>query len=241
MVSNKALGCLGSLITPGGKLVDPNEAMSIHRSGYVARLIEALGEMYKAVWFMLGDEEFFETCEEYIEANPSTTYNLTLYGVGFPDFLKQTRAAEEFPFLPELADFECTFNQTFHAMYVKALEPQTIHLRIQENPSLKMNFTPSMKLKTYNHSIYEIWKSCKAEQVAEDMSTKKECLCLYKNQEKVFVQDLSRLEYLVLERLRMGATLGNVFDDEEFESIDAATVSRFFFWLSSSGIVVDML
>ena len=56
-------------IIPGGNL-STQEALEVYLNGYPARLTDALGQVYEAVWPVLGDEEFFRVCREYILKYP---------------------------------------------------------------------------------------------------------------------------------------------------------------------------
>src|SRR5687768_3042109 len=73
-------------LVAGGRL-SLQEALGVYSNGYVARLTEALGEIFEGVWWVLGDSGFFEMCKRYIAATPSKSYNLSDYGDGFPAFL----------------------------------------------------------------------------------------------------------------------------------------------------------
>ena len=51
-------GALG--IRPAGRLKTAASALEVYRRAYVARLTEALGDTYEAVWSVLGDDVFFD-------------------------------------------------------------------------------------------------------------------------------------------------------------------------------------
>ncbi|MFX5734457.1 DNA-binding domain-containing protein, partial [Acinetobacter baumannii] len=85
-----------------------------YRRGYRARLTEALGETYEAVWRVLGDEEFFSATRSFIAEEPSRSYNLSDYGQRFPDFLS-ARYQQEAGFLGHLAHLEWAFKSCFHS------------------------------------------------------------------------------------------------------------------------------
>ncbi len=232
---------LGAWILPGGKLATPSEALAIHGEGYLARLTEALGEMYQSVWFILGDDEFFAVCAQYIQKHPSRSYNLNLYGFDFPSFIAQTAQAKEFPFLSELADFELSFNQIFHSLESPALPPAILHQRFTDNPQLQLQLVPSLQIKNYQHPIYKIWKACKEEYHLASVERTTEGLCLYKHQEKVFVQTLSQVGQSLLRKLQAGMALEGIFEETEIDLQDLEAVQSFFCWLTASGLVVATL
>ena len=57
---------LESKIIPVGSL-NQKQVLQVYTNDYYARLTEALGESFEAIWAVLGDEEFFKVCHEYIK------------------------------------------------------------------------------------------------------------------------------------------------------------------------------
>ena len=108
-------------IVPGGTL-GREQALEVYRRGYFIRLTEQLGETYESVWWLLGDELFFEVCRRFIAATSSRSYNLSDYGESFADFLAAlpeevcgTRLGAERELLPHVARLEWRFKDLFHA------------------------------------------------------------------------------------------------------------------------------
>jgi hypothetical protein len=241
VVSGNSLGVLSDLIRPGGRLESVHDAMRIHRNGYVARLTESLGEIFKSVWFVLGDELFFSTCACFIKDNPSSTYNLSLYGHEFPKYLKRQDLVSEFPFLVTLAEFELNFNQLFHTRQEDSLAAAEIYQKFSQNPNCKIKFCHSVKFLSFEHPVYSIWKACKEEKVDENFNwDEHECLCLYKWNEKVFVRVFEEKELTILTDLHRGVSLEETLANPNFQEIDPNTVQSLFEWLASSGIVKSM-
>ncbi len=91
------------------------ERMAVYAGGYIARLSEALAEVYETVRHLLGKEAFVELSELYFEHFPSHNYNLNNIGKELPSFIGTTRFAKELPFLPDLAALELAVASAFHA------------------------------------------------------------------------------------------------------------------------------
>ncbi len=106
---------------PGGTLT-ADHALEVYSRGHVARLTEALGETFEAVWWVAGDEAFFRLAKNFILAHPSTFYNLSSYGRTFSDYLKKETPFPNLPFLPHLARYEWTFKEMFHTRFVNEVE-----------------------------------------------------------------------------------------------------------------------
>jgi hypothetical protein len=112
-------------LVPAGTL-SLNEAFEVYREGHSARAVEALGEIYETLWMFLGDEDFFEIVEQYIETYPSKFQNLSHWGKDFPKFLEESEADTV---IVELARFCWIQNEVFHSA--------SKEFDIQEVPNLK--------------------------------------------------------------------------------------------------------
>ena len=102
-----------SLIKSSSKL-SAQKALEVYREDYKARLSEALANTYAATHFLLGDEDFFKICSDYIDATPSHFSNLDDFGDQFSDFCQTHMALESYPFLVEMSQFEWSFRNLFH-------------------------------------------------------------------------------------------------------------------------------
>ncbi|MBP6219184.1 MAG: putative DNA-binding domain-containing protein [Oligoflexales bacterium] len=238
IVCGEPLGDASDLIIPGGLLNSVSEAMTIHSKGYFARLTEALGELYQAVWFVLGDELFFSTCKKYIQRHPSHTYNLSLYGHNFLDSLVEEELAHEYPFLKSIAEFELAFAHIFHEKQDNSVLASELYFQISQNLNCKIKFCQTVKFLSFDYPVYKIWQACKEENVDQRLDwNEKSYLCLFKNEEKVFIRSFEENEFLILLALHEGMSLQDILEDSRFQQVDPNTVQSFFKWLASSGVV----
>lgn len=142
-------------VTGGGKL-SAAEAVQVYRSGYPARLTEALGETYRVCWRVLGDEDFFAACRDFAARAPSTSYNLSDYGEHFGEFLMTRPDAEHAPFLGELAKLEWAFKLVFHSAPHAGLDPAV--LAAKASPDAVLVFGGATRLLKLRSRVYAIWK-----------------------------------------------------------------------------------
>ena len=89
--------------------------MKVYASGYLARMKEALEEVYEAVRHITGETLFGDLARDYAKQFPSRHYNLSRAGIHFSWFLKQAVISSKLPFLSDLARLEWSVNQAFHA------------------------------------------------------------------------------------------------------------------------------
>ena len=104
--------------------MDSNAAVGVYRTGHIVRLTEALGETFEAVWWVAGDEHYFQLAKEFLLAHPSASYNLSDFGISFPNFLDKRQPFSDLPFLADLARFEWLFKEVFHLPPHTGLTPE---------------------------------------------------------------------------------------------------------------------
>ncbi|MGE3975904.1 MAG: putative DNA-binding domain-containing protein [Bdellovibrionales bacterium] len=190
------------------RLVDIDNCLEIYRRGYIARLTESLGETFEATWWVLGDEDFFRLCHEFIRSFESNSYDLSDYGIEFPKFIASLEQASEAPFIGDLARFEWAFKEVFHQSNI-LIDSQHLRNEIAQNSDAQFQLSTSARLFESEHSIYEIWKLRreKIEDLTEISFSKSEKIVIYKKQSQVFVKHLSVNEFLVVSSLANGLTI----------------------------------
>ncbi len=199
-------------IIPASKL-SPSDCVQIYSRGYAARLTEALGETFEATWWVLGDEDFFSLCQQYIQGTPSFHYDLSDYGTDFPDFLVKQSQAVEISFIAELAKFELLFKEIFHKGDVmsQAVDWSSV---VTLNDNFKLKLSPSASLVASQFPIYTIWKN-RAEALdcmSEIDLSKSENLLMYKQNSQVFVRSLENDEFILMLAFAEQKTLGDALE-----------------------------
>jgi len=222
-------------IDPIGKL-NPREVMNVYQNDYFARLQDALGENYEAVWAVVGDEEFFKLGREYIEKNPSRAPDLTPYGENFPAFIKEHSLGEEFPFLPELAIFEREFWKLFHAApFHSEFNFSTLTEDILGQS--RFEFTENLRLFSWSLSLYDIW-----EQRHEGFNdgefdfSAPQSIALYKTTDGVKAWNFNQASSEVLKNLISGKT---VSESIEVADLVPQDLQLLFSFLSSEGVIAN--
>ena len=182
---------LVAAIIPGGSL-SSHDSLEIHRSGYIVRLTEALGEIYEAVWWVAGDEDFFRLAKMFILSNPSHTYNLSSYGQEFSKFLQKERPFPDLLFLPDLARFEWMFKNIFHTPQHEPVSPEAIQAITQQG-NIRFQFGPSVQIFSAPYAVYNIWKlrgTCQNTIPPDDWNHDQHLL-LYKRNDQIFVNRIA--------------------------------------------------
>lgn len=183
---------------PGGSL-DLLEAVGVYQKGYVARLTEALGETFEAVWWVLGDDLFFNTCVEYIKTHESHSYNLSHYGKDFYKLLRKTTSLKTFVFLPELAQFEWLFQEIFHRRQHESLSQKAL-TQIREGEDFILYFAEAVSFVKYSTQVFNIWKMRRnaTDKVVDMKLDQGQFLVLYKLDDQVCVKELKETVWHLL-------------------------------------------
>src|SRR3989338_1885656 len=138
------------------------ERMAVYAEGYVARVMEALAEVYEAIHHFLGKEAFVDLTECYITAHPSHSYNLNFIGSQMPGFIGRTPYVEKLPFLPDLAKLEWQVAQSFHSFEGPVFDPSTLASYSEEDrEKIRIIFQPSVRVVSSSWPILDIWNARK--------------------------------------------------------------------------------
>ncbi len=165
-----------SVDTGGASLLNPQgtasglERLSIYADAYVARIHEALTEIYEAVKFVVGERKFFELSWEYAKEVPSREYNLSLTGKNFPQFLAAHRLTASLPLLPDLARLEWAVAVAFCATEEAAFDAAVIAALPQERlQAIRFRFQPAVSAVSSNWPILDIWQARKGARESVDI------------------------------------------------------------------------
>ncbi len=235
-------GCDDALrpsIVPGGKLT-VDGAIDVYRGGYYARLTEALGAAYEAVWRVLGDEGFFDLCRGFIKSTRSRSYNLSDYGEGFAAFLEEHEYAAEFPFLPELAEFEWILNGLFHAYEHSHVGREELEVVSQADDARLVVGSAVVLLET-RYSISKIWELRKSDDKRCRLPSwnEPEHLLVYKLEGQMFVKPLSPANFEIVYRLQQGDSLQTAIAcvGQQFPDLDENGIGLLFHDLFGAGVI----
>ncbi len=229
-------------IRPGGTL-DADGALGVYRDGYTARLTEALGETFEAVWWVLGDEGFFSVCRRYIYSHPSRETNLSVYGEPFAAFVAAQPEADGLPFVGDLALFEWKFQALFHApAHQPAGEP--VLTKLTGAPDAWISIGSAVFLFESLYAIHEIWKLRKQNQddyERPDVDAAAR-LVAFKAGTECAVRALSHAEFAALGALMDERPLSEALECaiEVDPGFDADAVASFFHTLASAGLIADV-
>ncbi|MBL8020652.1 MAG: putative DNA-binding domain-containing protein [Leptospirales bacterium] len=232
VIKGKRPGIFIEGIIPAGSLT-PEDAVGIYAAAYEARLTEALGDTYRTVWRILGDELFFAECGAYIHAHPSASHNLSHYGGDFADFLGDCHP--DHAVLRDLAQFEWKMAELFHKK--EHIAADLSFFGAIEDDGCRLRFHEHFFLFQSEFSVLSIWRAGDDEQAmaaALEMRTAETGIA-YKKNNGIFVKDLTPAQHCVLQALQKDLTLGDAISSAR--DIDVEQVTALFQLIGHSGLI----
>ena len=140
--------------TPGA------ERLAVYAAGYVARIEEALAEVYEAVRHIVGAGQFSALARAYAAARPSHDYNLSRTGRHLPDFLAAYPLTTRLPFLPDLAVLEWRVAEAFHAFHEPPAAAQDPAGWTDDDwARVRIHFQPSVSVVSSAWPVLDLWSA----------------------------------------------------------------------------------
>lgn len=202
---------LSQLEAVGSLTID--EVMDVYRGDYKARLSEAIGESLEATWAVVGDDSFFELVSQYLNEFPSNREDLGQIARNMPMFLTNYYLIKEYPFLIDLVEFELSFWDTFHKRSPLNYEID-LNLSMDDLLSAKISLCESIKLFTWDTSIYSIW--CLRDEGFHDYTMSEfdrpQSVAIYKTSQNVRISELTKSQFNILNGMMKKMRLEDILD-----------------------------
>jgi hypothetical protein len=187
--------------------------LQIYRHAYLARLIEALRDLYPVLHEILGDEDFEALGAAFVRAHPSVHRSIRWYGRELPRFLGAEPPFAEQPILAEIAAFEWTLAEAFDSADESALGRAALEsVEPAEWGGLTFRFHPSVRRLAFEWNTVAAWKALSAEEAppAPERSTEAvEWLIWRRNLENYF-RSLDPIEVTALDAALEGRSFAQI-------------------------------
>ena len=145
--------------------------LNIYAHGYRARLLEALTTEYPGLSALAGEQDFDTLGHAYIDAHPSSFFNLRWFGDQLPAFLRASYPAE--PAWSEMAAFEWAMGLAFDSPDIEALAFETVAAAPGEAwPGLKFRMHPGVQRIDLEWNVAEFWKAVDSQQTPDPIAQK---------------------------------------------------------------------
>ncbi len=156
--SGSAVNELSRYITPGPGL-SPEDHVKIYRRSVLAKLAEALSEIYPVCLKLVGEAFFSAMAQTFVRRTPSRSPDLGEYGHDFGDFIEGFEPADTLPYLPDVARLEWAWHRVFHAEAAEPLDPESLaQVPADQQGRIRFHLAPSSALLESIYPIHRIWQ-----------------------------------------------------------------------------------
>lgn len=150
----------------------PETQLSIYTYAYRARLKEVLANDYPAVLMAIGDGNFNQLADDYIQEHPSRYFSLRDFGRHLPGFvyewIQHHERYQDMYWLYELALFEWSLGQAFDVSNVAIFKVQDMaSIPPDAWPELRFVMHPSVQRLDLEWNIPEMWQALTDDNPAE--------------------------------------------------------------------------
>jgi len=206
------------VITPSQALTSI-QRLEIYGNAYYARLLECLHDEFPALVHALGDETFSGFAFGYLQAYPSTSYTLCELGKHFPQYLEETKPADEGngePSWPELiidlARLDRIYSEVFDGPGdegeplltpddLASVPPETL-------ANIRLVPARSLRLESFRFPVHEYASAVRHSSEAELPAAAVTWLAISRRDYIVRRRALSSVQYELLRAIVQGAPLG---------------------------------
>lgn len=209
-------------VTPPAPTLNPQREvpgevrLSVYAGGYLARIREALAEVYEAVHHIVGESAWSELSQAYVQRYPSHDYNLSFAGRHLPEFLTTHPLTQQLPFLPDLAALEWVVCQAFHAFDQPPLDAARLAASpLEEWEHARLSFQPSVGRVASTWPILDLWEVRKQPRETIDLAlvNRPQRVLIFRQGLHVQCELLDERQDLLLRGLLTGRCLGDVCDE----------------------------
>jgi len=218
-----APGAVESLITPSRSL-SSIDRLHIYGNAYFARLLECLRTEFPALVHLLGQEVFDGFAFGFLNAYPSRSYTLADLAALFPQYLEESRPAGADEVRPDFADFivdlarlERAYSEVFDDVGPER-EPGLRPDVLQSIPAdawehVRLTFFPCVRLMSFRFPVHAYALSVRrSEQDPTPPDASTTFLALTRRKFVVHHLSLTHAEFVLLQRLRQGLSVGDAID-----------------------------
>ncbi len=219
------------------------ERMDIYVDAYGARLLEAMQKIFPMLEKVMGEEQFFETASQYLDAYPSTYYSIAKIGINFGVYLKEKNTL-----FSNMADLEWSISCAVDAQDGKPLSPQDLQNIPQHDwENIIFELHPSLQLLEFSTPVLEIYKAAfsgkglKKKLQARPAENQISYCRVYRKGMQVFYQSMDSLEYFFLTCIQKKKRFAEVCEkiSAQKDQEDAATyaLSKIIQWMGDEVLI----
>lgn len=187
----------------------PAAQLEVYVNGYRYRLFDVISDDLKVTRHALGDEAMDTAIWQYIEQTPSTYFNIARYILGFPEFLKGRVPA----FAVELVTLETVLTQVFDMTETPILDPEVFSQIAPETFFEQvLPLRQASRLLAFEYPVNQYYSDVHEKKNPSIPKPQASYLIVYRHDDTVWRMNLVHEEYLLLQALAAGDTVGDAIN-----------------------------
>ncbi|WP_428382184.1 putative DNA-binding domain-containing protein [Nevskia ramosa] len=156
----------------GDRTAALEQRVNVYRDGYRLRLIEVLTGDFPGLLHLLGAADFDALCRDYIDAHPSTHFNIRWFGGRLPDFLSGSPRGSQRPAVVEMAVLEWTLTLAFDAVdEVSVTMADAAALTAEQWPGMKLRMAAAVLRRQFVANVGAIRRAIDREETPPAVET----------------------------------------------------------------------
>jgi hypothetical protein len=149
-----------TLLEPGvgGLFHELPAGLRVHRNTTIKGLVDALLANYPTVGVLMGQEWLADVARSHALQHPPQQAVLADYGDRLPDFLRSLQVAEDWPYLPAVAELDRAWTQSLLATDAPSLTPEKLaSLAPDALATVQLRLHPATRFGVYPQSAVTVW------------------------------------------------------------------------------------
>jgi len=209
-------------VTPSAKQTS-RDRLHVYRHAYGARLLECLEDDYPVVFHALGRERAEEHCRAYVDAHPSTSFSLNVFGRHMSAFLKERGE----PFAADLAALEWSVVEAIHAATLPAMAPDALAgIDPSDWANVALEAAPSLRLHAFDYPVNAYYQAFHNDEEPAVPAAEPSWVAVYRQDMKIWRMNLTQGMYALLAPLARGASLEEAFESDVGDAADVGAWFR---------------
>lgn len=196
------------------KTLTAEERLDVYREMYWLRLREALSIDYPELQRYLGNEQFDQLCDAYVQQYPSRSYTLNRLGDHLPKFLAEggfESLKKHRGFVNDLARLELLMTEVFDEEESPVLnEEQVARVPLDAWDTIKLRAIPALRCGEFKYPVSEYVTAVRDEKAAGQLMRRRNSwVIVCRRHQSVYRLEVTRTAYQLFTALVSGKTLGD--------------------------------
>lgn len=194
----------------------PDSQLEVYINSYRYRLYGVTAEEYPILQHYLGDDEFDNLIDSFVNKALSNHFNIGRYTAMLPDFMKNQAQHDEFA--TEICTLEDAISQIADLKETTALTPEHLEgLTAEKLMESTLHPRAALKLFSFNYPVNQYYRAIKDEKTPPSTKPKPCYLAVFRHEDTVWRMELEELESKMLSELFSGLPIGDALESIQTE------------------------